>query len=214
MKQEGAQHPEEKSADQHGNQGHPDAQLPASQQQNSNRNFHERQGVRHETRSGHGKYFVGVHLHLKKSKRDSQGRARAAAHGDLGITRINESYRQHDAANPDEQAAIIERGGLQHGVLSYPWALLLRQQLIEKILQHLIGDVSRVRIRLALGMKYGGGSLIHGHPQSNLLILVDQWFQSLSVYQGLHAFHIAGRNRSRYRSLHITVRFPHFLILE
>jgi len=82
----------------------------------------------------------------------------------LGVAGVNEDSAEDEPADPDNCAAKIDRARLQH--------LLLREKLIEKLFEHVVGNNARNGINLTFDMKNRGRRLIHmvALPQGIILI--------------------------------------------
>ena len=120
VKSIGADNAGEETADDERDDGGPNAELPANEKEKANGNFGEGQGLGDEERGPRGKHLVGIDLESEERKRDGNGRTRMHVRAkQLGVAGIDENGRENDTADPDDEAAVIERGGLHHEVSTY-----------------------------------------------------------------------------------------------
>src|SRR5208283_268764 len=120
MKSIGTNDAGEETANDECGDGGPDAELPANEKEKTDGNFGERQGLGDEEHSPRRKHLVGIDLQSEERKRDGNGRTWMHVRAkELGIASINEDGGENDTSDPDDEAAVIERGGLHHGVPAY-----------------------------------------------------------------------------------------------
>jgi len=108
---------DEEPGDDRGDDGGPHAKLPAHEQQDANGDFGEWQRVRDELRCVAGNHLVGINLHgeQREGHRHIYVRRQPRAKK-FGIAGVNEDCGEDDASQPDDDAAKIERRGLDHFV--------------------------------------------------------------------------------------------------
>lgn len=120
VKSIGADDAGEETADDERDDGGPDAELPADEEEETDGDFGIRQGLRDEEHSPRRKHLVGINLESEEGERDGNGRTRMYVRAkQLGVAGIDEDGGENDATDPDDEPAVIERGGLHHEVCTY-----------------------------------------------------------------------------------------------
>jgi hypothetical protein len=74
--------------------------------------------------------------------------------------------------------------------------------------------MSRVWIRLAFGVKYRGGRLIHVIEPTQCDVFLDCRIERAALYQRADLGHLGRREHSRYGAIHVAGLFPPFLVLK
>ena len=106
---------EEAADDECGDSG-PNAQLPADEKEKTDGNLGERKSLGDEERGPWRKQLIGIDLKSEEGERDGDGRTRMHVRAkQLGVAGVDEDGGENDTADPDDEAAVIERGGLEHG---------------------------------------------------------------------------------------------------
>lgn len=107
---------DEETSDDERDDGGPDAELPANEKEKTDGDFGERQGLGDKERGPRGKHLVRIDLEREEGERDGDGRTRMHVRAkQLGIAGVDKDGGENDPADPDDEAAVIERGGLEHG---------------------------------------------------------------------------------------------------
>lgn len=107
---------DEETSDDECDDGGPDAELPADEKEKTDGDFGEGQGFGDEERGPRGKHLVRIDLEREEGERDGDGRARMHVRAkQLGVAGVDKDGGENDPADPDDEAAVIERGGLEHG---------------------------------------------------------------------------------------------------
>src|SRR5216683_3770775 len=93
-------------------------------------------------------------------------------------------------------------------------SLFLTEQLIEKLLENVVGHDAGVGIRLALAMENGGGRLVDAVGLAQRVILVDGGVERATLDERTHLGHFRGGENGGNSTVHVAVLFPLLLILE
>src|SRR5216684_3901810 len=101
----GAHNGGEESEHDQSDDGGPDAESPADEQQETETDFRERKRVRDELDAPRRKNLIGIHLQRKEGKGYSDRRARMHPHRQFGVAGIDEDTGKDEAADPDDGAA-------------------------------------------------------------------------------------------------------------
>src|SRR6266705_2001060 len=95
--------------------GGPDAQTPADEQEETESDFREGQSTSNERYAPGREKLVGINLQSEEHESRSNGWARMHdGQENLGVTCVNEYAGEDQAANPDDRATEIEWAGLHH----------------------------------------------------------------------------------------------------
>ena len=106
----------EEPTDDERDDGGPNAELPADEKEKTDGDFGEGQGLGDEERGPRGKHLVGIDLESEEGEGNGDGRARMHVRAkQLGVAGVDKDGGENDPADPDDEAAVIERGGLEHG---------------------------------------------------------------------------------------------------
>ena len=120
VKSIGADDASEEAPDDERDNGGPDAELPTDEKEKTDGDFGKGQGLGDEEHRPRREHLVGIDLESEERKRDGNGRTWMHVRAkQLGVAGVDEEGGENDAADPDDEAAVIERGGLHHGVSAY-----------------------------------------------------------------------------------------------
>src|SRR5712692_4407698 len=91
--------------------------------------------------------------------------------------------------------------------------LLLREKLIEKLLENVVAHRAGIGIRLAFAMKDRGGGLVDAVHLAHRIVLVNKGVHCARFYKLAHLGHLFGRKNGGNRAVHIATLFPLLLVL-
>ena len=111
----GVDHGTEETENQQRAQGDPHAQLPAEDEEQTQRDFREGQGVGHEIHAPGREQLIGANLQGEEGQRDTDWRTRVHdGQKNFGVSGVDEETRDDQPAEPDHRAAEVEGAGLHH----------------------------------------------------------------------------------------------------
>src|SRR5271157_445939 len=122
----GARNATQEPQQQQSNERGPDLQAPANQEQQAQNDFGKRQRIGDKGNARGREQLVRFNLDTKICEiggngklQHEEGPEHVVGEEDLRDACINEDDTENDTSNPDDDAAIIERGGLHHEVSAY-----------------------------------------------------------------------------------------------
>src|SRR5215469_298609 len=129
----------------------------------------------------------------------------------LTITASTEQTSANPKASPPVEARTPCRCCARLALIR---SLLLLEQLVQEIFQHVVAERTGIGIGLAVRVENGGRRLADGKGHPDGFVFINEWLEFLGIHDGLDLFHFRGGENPGDRALHVAAGFPLVLILK